>query len=660
MKFAASFTAFFFSVLIGISAGQQARAAQPPIQALGCGLDYASIPAGSAQFFGRGFNPALQAWGAIKLAEGKEVTAVAFTPNCSGGLVVTRGGGYSGRGLNLNGDDPIYRVLDRLRLEGRVIHGISFDPHQWSTRRRAVFLHDQGWESVGLTSSRDDGFLRAALNDAYDRRGGAAAFSFAPTANGRSAWFAIAKNGRTYQRNLGGERPSIFETVIRSDRGNIVFLSFAPDGGGPQHRWTFGKPDCHQSSGARYVPVAALTCVTLDPIADMWRGFRDELQLQTGAVDFEALLARHEIVGATVVMIDANRAMEARHFGLRNRRRNLPTDGDTLYPAASITKMVAGLAFAIAHESGELPLETTIEQLAAQRPRGLVGKWKKKFLEGRKARRNGWTGWPARIDIGRLLRHEAALGMNGIGSQFANSRCRSVEHLILGRRSGATCNGVKPLKDRSPGVSFKYSGGGYLLAEEAYRQVMGRSLRTDVDRRVLGPAGMHRSFYWTSDTDGRNIARGCPARNFCPGWLKTSDAAAATGLVTHPEEYARLVRIVMMDGIGLERGRPVRVFSTRELRTLFSGVRVQYGLGVEYEGSFRRGGFTGPRVFFHGGADSQGFKTGFYVNRENRKAIVFFLNGPRKWKQNEWGDRGADAMSSEIEDVFAAYAADAR
>ena len=635
----------------------RAAAVQPPIQALGCAGGHATIEAGGTRLVSRGLNPDLRAWATARLAAGDEIAAIAFTPDCRGGLVVV-GGGYIGRRLNLNGDRPVYRALDALRRQGRAIRGVAFDPFRWSTERRFVILHDRGFMAGGLGGAPQDVALLDALNAAVARRGGVRAVAFAPRGGARSGWTVVSQNGHVVARGIGGEAPTFFETIRKvADRGDL-FVSFAPDAVAPRYRWTFGDAGCHQSSGARMAAVADQHCVRLDTMAEMWRGFMAELRRETGVVDFPSLLRRHEAVGATVVMVDAGRARKAWRFGLRNKRLGLPTDSETLYPASSMTKMVAGLAFAVAHEDGDLPLDKTVAQLAAEDPDGLIAQWVENEFTGLRARRRGWLDWPDRIDVGRLLRHRAALDMHGIGSSFSIDRCRSLRHLILGRPTSAPCNGVKPLKDKAPGEAFDYSGGGYLVAEAAYLQATGRPLRRGVADDVLRPARMSRSFYWASGTDDLDIARGCRTRRRCPNVLKTSDIAAPAGLVVHPEDYARLVRILMMDGVDGARTKPERVFTRRTLSTLFSTDGAAYGLGVQVSGRVTRGGFTGPREFHHGGADSQGFKSGFIANRFHRKAIVFFINGPRSWRRESRGDRGGDVMADEIESAFRSYLAE--
>ena len=86
----------------------RAAAVQPPIQALGCAGGHATIEAGGTRLVSRGLNPDLRAWATARLAAGDEIAAIAFTPDCRGGLVVG-GGGDIGRRLNLNGDRPVYR-----------------------------------------------------------------------------------------------------------------------------------------------------------------------------------------------------------------------------------------------------------------------------------------------------------------------------------------------------------------------------------------------------------------------------------------------------------------------------------------------------------------------------------------------------------------------
>jgi hypothetical protein len=82
---------------------------------------------------------------------------------------------------------------------------------------------------------------------------------------------------------------------------------------------------------------------------------------------------RHEVAGATVVIIEKGEISVVRHYGYRDKKLNLRTNKDMIYPTASISKMVGALGMLTAARLGKGPaLDTTIKDAAAAHSGTLV------------------------------------------------------------------------------------------------------------------------------------------------------------------------------------------------------------------------------------------------------------------------------------------------
>lgn len=242
-------------------------------------------------------------------------------------------------------------------------------------------------------------------------------------------------------------------------------------------------------------------------------------------------------------------------------------------------------------------------------------------------------------------------------------------------------------------MKYDYSGGGYTVAEQMLETATGESFADYLAQDLLNPLGLDRSTFATAHASMTDLARGCSRRPCAPGsGILSTQVKAAGGLLAHPLDYARLVRLVMHDGLDwrddLERRIPyadIRHVLTpshhrdstltpcddtcsverREVRyrngiavgvkehnqrCIFNQCRDmlgRYALGVKVRRlNGGRGGL--PQRFFHGGSQ-KGFISHFKADRHAGEGIVLFINGVRSWDD---GERGAKRLRDELAEAF--------
>lgn len=151
-------------------------------------------------------------------------------------------------------------------------------------------------------------------------------------------------------------------------------------------------------------------------------------------------------------------------------------DGDTLFPAASMSKFIAALSI---HTLAQQ------QQIALNKPIGnYISRWRLPSsaydLE--------------QVTIARLLSHTAGLtdGL-GFGDYTAEETLPSLVESLNNPRSSS---GEKRVQvGIQPGVEFQYSGGSYLLLELLVEDVTGESYESWVKRNILQPMGLTRSHF---------------------------------------------------------------------------------------------------------------------------------------------------------------------
>ena len=417
-----------------------------------------------------------------------------------------------------------------------------------------------------------------------------------------------------------------------------------------------------------------------DDAAALYTEMENDIQVQidkdgaTRKMSLTEALAQHEVAGATVVVIDEGKVALVRHYGMRNAKENLRTNGDTLYQAASISKLLGGLAMAKAARMSHGPgLDDTVQETADAHPDSLIARWADKKFD------RGEESYPAEITVRRLLGHSAGLSNWGIGNSKSDN-ATELETILMG----------DPLTDSTkprvrPGTDYCYSGGGVSAAEAMLEIHSGRKPRAFLNDEILAAYGLTKSTFNDAKDSMTNLARGC-SRGTCSTKPKHTEAKFAGGMLANPEEYARLLTFLMNDGKDAN-GKPVidpadvravltpTFHRTSTLRACTSsascavgescttgrcmkplpdcgdGDSQWYGLGVKL-GSNQPMADGFSRTLAHGGANPDGNSaTEFKADRSTRRGVVVMVNGEYEWKKSDVV-YGASAL---VNDIVAAF-----
>ncbi|MFD2165875.1 serine hydrolase domain-containing protein [Thalassotalea euphylliae] len=151
-------------------------------------------------------------------------------------------------------------------------------------------------------------------------------------------------------------------------------------------------------------------------------------------------------------------------------------NGDTLFPAASMSKLIAALSIHTLTQQQKIALEESVDTYITS-----------------------WRLPPSnfnheQVTIARLLSHTAGLtdGL-GFGDYTVEESLPSLVETLNNPRSSS---GEKRLEvGIQPGSEFKYSGGSYLLLELLVEEVTGESYESWVTRNILKPRGLTRSHF---------------------------------------------------------------------------------------------------------------------------------------------------------------------
>ena len=240
------------------------------------------------------------------------------------------------------------------------------------------------------------------------------------------------------------------------------------------------------------------------------------------------------------------------------------------------------------------------------------------YLKGWKIPENDLTK-KTPVTLEMLLSHTGGLTVHGFPGYAADAKVPTVIEVLDG---AAPANSPPIRVDLAPGTQYRYSGGGYTIAQLAMTDVTGQSFPRLLEALVLKPLGMTSSTYDQLlpatlvpkaaagySTDGKEV----------PGKRHVYPEMAAAGLWTTPSDLARF-------GIGLQnilRGKPGPISKAMAER-MTTAVRDGYGLGLavaDKDGAY----------FSHDGAD-EGFQTLFIAHKTKGYGVAIMANSDAGFK----------------------------
>jgi CubicO group peptidase (beta-lactamase class C family) len=249
-----------------------------------------------------------------------------------------------------------------------------------------------------------------------------------------------------------------------------------------------------------------------------------------------AEMQAHGIPAVSLAIVRDGQIAAARAYGhLAAGEQEI--DPETLFQAASISKVLAALGALLLVERGMLSLDADVNDR-------LIG-WK---LPG-----NEFTH-AEKVTVRRILSHTAGLTVHGFPG-YARGRPLPELTEIL---DGAGCANTAPVRvETVPGSVRKYSGGGYTILQKLMIDVTGQPFPSLMKELVLDPLKMDRSTFeqplparWESAAACGHLPQ---SGRFRGNWNVMPEMAGA-GLWTTPSDLARLVIAIQAANAGATDG----------------------------------------------------------------------------------------------------------
>jgi len=311
-----------------------------------------------------------------------------------------------------------------------------------------------------------------------------------------------------------------------------------------------------------------------------------------------ARMAELKVPAVSIAFIEDGRVKWARAYGVADAAEGRPVTPDTLFQAASMSKMVAATGALRLVEQGRLDLDEDVN--------GRLKSWQ--------VPASPFTA-VEKVTLRRLLSHTAGMTVSGVPGYAAGKPIPSVVQILDGQPPANT-PAVRSFEQ--PGQGFA-SGGGYTVAQLLMVEALGEPFPTLIERLVLRPAGMRRSTFAQPLPErlvGASASGHDPKGAVIPGARNVYPEYAAASLWTTPSDYGRF----MISLQNAYAGRHSALLRQGTARTMMTPVAGDYGLGVAP-------GRIGVRPTFGHGGGNRGFQCNSFAFLDgSRQGVVVMTN----------------------------------
>ncbi len=337
----------------------------------------------------------------------------------------------------------------------------------------------------------------------------------------------------------------------------------------------------------------------------------------TGKPIPERLLARsmerYRVPAVSIAVIRGGEIDWAAGYGVRQAGAADHINDETLFQAASISKPVTAAGALRMVENGELALDENVNQK----------------LRSWKVPENALTQ-KRPVTLRGLLSHSAGLTVHGFPGYPEDAELPTLVKILDGQEPANT---VPVRADIEPGTKYRYSGGGYTVAQQLIVDVAAQPFPELMKNLVLQPVGMNDSTYEQPLPQAWQSRAAAGHRNdgkLMKGRWHTHPEMAAAGLWTTPADLARFAIEVRRS----YHGSSEKLLSQTMARTMLTRQAGDYGLGFSLPsaGVFR---------FQHGGSN-QGYRCFLVLSVKAGDGVVIMTNG--------------DSGNTLIDEIFAAIA----
>lgn len=320
-------------------------------------------------------------------------------------------------------------------------------------------------------------------------------------------------------------------------------------------------------------------------------------------------MAHYKIPGVSIAIINNNKIEWAKGYGETWVGKGVPVTTETLFEAASTSKLIVSAITLHYVEKGLLDFDEDVN----------------KKLKSWKIPENDFTK-KEKVTLRRLLTHQAGLNRPDGGFSWEEGRMPTLIQTLGGE---APAKNDPAVVEVAPGTEWRYSNLGYLVIQQLLEDVTGRPFAEIAREVVFEPLGM------TSSTFHVPLGADAKKKKALPHDPEGSahdpemhvNAVANGGLITTPADLAIFTNELIL----AYHGKSDRVVAQKTARMMFHtevdidpavlGVPIGEGLGAFLFGDGENW------AFLHPGDNAPGTSSWLMGYPETGNGIIVMANG---------------------------------
>jgi CubicO group peptidase (beta-lactamase class C family) len=240
----------------------------------------------------------------------------------------------------------------------------------------------------------------------------------------------------------------------------------------------------------------------------------------SAVASIEQRLAHWQVPAASVAVFGEGKIKWAKAWGYADAATRQTATVATLFQAGSISKPLTAAAILQLVEEHRIDLDGDIDS----------------SLRSWKLPRNSWSNGTL-VTPAMLISHTAGISVRSFPGYASSASVPSVGEILAGVPPANTAPiGVIA----QPGAAYSYSGGGYVVLQQAITDITGKPFSDVMSRKILTPLGMsHSTFMLLRPGAGNDIASWhTPTGARVEGSWHLYPESAAAGLWSTPSELA--------------------------------------------------------------------------------------------------------------------------
>lgn len=329
-------------------------------------------------------------------------------------------------------------------------------------------------------------------------------------------------------------------------------------------------------------------------------------------------MKHHNVPGVSIAVINDGRIEWAKGYGQADAGAGRNVDTETLFQVASIGKPItaAGVLRLVEHNVFELDRDVN------------------QYLSSWTLPENEFTA-DVDVTLEMLLSHTAGTTVHGFPGYPEGSALPTLRQILDGE---PPCNTPAIRVDTVPARQWRYSGGGFIIVQQTFEDVLGRPFADIMHELVFEPAGMERTFYFPrlpGHLEGNAayayLADGSPVEG---DYHLYPEYGAGAGLWSTPSDLVRFA-IAIQNSYAGKPGSLLEKKTARDMLVWRSG---GFGLG------FAVASGSGEVTFSHSGGN-RGYRNFLVAYARTGKGAAIMTNS----------DVGNDLYNEIIRAIAVAY-----